>query len=86
MANWKPYAKLVLVALDRANTGLEIVGDAKYRTTGEVIGVGDEVVGLHVGDRVLINGATPMIASEVVGEGIVFVPAALVLAVERVEH
>lgn len=80
MANWKPYAKLVLVALDRANTGLEIVGDAKYRTTGEVIGVGPEVVGLHEGDHVLINGSQPMVASEVLGEGIVLVPAPLVLA------
>lgn len=80
MPIYKPYGKLVLVKLDRADTGLEIVGDAKYKTTGEVIGVGPEVVGLHEGDHILINGSQPMIASEVLGEGIVLVPAPLVLA------
>lgn len=83
MEIWKPYGRLVKVELDRADTGLEIVGDAKYKVTGRVIGVGDEVVGIHVGDRVLLNGAQGILANEaVLGPGVVLVGAPLILAID----
>lgn len=80
--SWQPVGKLVMVKLHRQQSLLDLSPSAEvvYKTTGDVLAVGPEVVGVAVGDVVLLNGQQGAIGSRELGEDVALVAAPLILA------
>lgn len=82
--NWKPIGKFVLVRLHRAESllDLSVSKEVVYKTTGDVIAVGPEVIGVDPGDVVLLNGSQGAIGSRELGDDMALIPLPLILAVK----
>lgn len=79
--SWQPVGKLVLVRLHFTGSALDLSGsDIRYNGLADVLAVGPDVTGLHVGAVVMLNGPQGIIAHKELGENVALVPSALVLA------
>lgn len=86
MANWRPYGKLVLVELHKRGSALDLsASDVSYNGLATIVGVGPDVVGLNVGEVVMVNGPQGIVAHKELGEDRALIPAPLVLAVRLEE-
>lgn len=85
--SWKPLGKYVLVKLHLQNSLLDLTTskEVRYKTTADVLAVGPDVVGVSVGDVVLLNGEQGAVGSRELGEHMALVPMPLLLAVRGPE-
>ena len=87
--NWKPLGKFVLVRWHRRGSALDLSSsEVVYNGLATVIAVGAEVVGVSVGDVVMLGQSASLISHKEFGEeDIALVPAPLLLAVrEEAQH
>ena len=86
VANWKPYGKLVLVELHKRGSALDLsASEVTYNGLATIVAVGPDVVGLNVGEVVMVNGPQGIVAHKELGENRALIPAPLVLAVRLEE-